>query len=84
MKEEHRQLLQERMGQRAGNSLVLLESLYFRPVFTIDHVKSVTGLTYTNANTLVRDLCEVCILTEITGQKRNRAFSYAPYLAFFS
>ena len=84
MKEEHRQLLQERMGQRAGNSLVLLESLYFRPVFTIDHVKSVTGLTYTNANMLVRDLCEVGVLTEITGQKRNRAFSYAPYLAFFS
>ncbi len=84
MKEEHRQLLQERMGQRAGNSLVLLESLYFRPVFTIDHVKSVTGLTYTNANTLVKDLCEVGVLTEITGQKRNRAFSYAPYLAFFS
>ncbi len=32
---------------------------------------------------LIKELCDLGILEEITGQKRNRAFSYAPYLDFF-
>lgn len=39
--------------------------------------------TYPNANKLVNDLCDVGLLEEITGQKRNRAFAYAPYLDIF-
>jgi Fic family protein len=83
MKEQHRQLLEEKMGQRAGKSLMLLGSLYFRPVFAISHVESATGLSYPNANTLVKDLCDLGLLKEITGQKRNRAFAYQPYLEIF-
>jgi hypothetical protein len=32
-----------------------------------------------NAIALIKDLCTLGLLEEITGQKRNRAFSYAPY-----
>lgn len=83
MKEEHRQLLIDNMGQRSGNAIALLESLYFRPIFTIEHAETVVGVSYTNANKLIKDLCDIGILQEITGQKRNRAFSYAPYLQVF-
>jgi Fic family protein len=83
LKEKHRQLVLDQMGQRSGNAIALLESLYFRPIFTVKHAESVTGLSYTNANVLIKDLCDLSLLTEITGQKRNRAFSYAPYLAIF-
>jgi Fic family protein len=83
MKEQHRQLVLEKMGRRSGNGIALLESLYFRPIFNIEHVEAVTELSYPNANTLVKDLCNIGLLKEITGQKRNRAFSYAPYLEVF-
>jgi Fic family protein len=71
------------MGCRSGNGIALLESLYFKPIFTVEHVETVTELSYPNANALVKDLCKIGLLEEITGQKRNRAFSYAPYLEVF-
>lgn len=83
LKEEHRQLVLNSMGRRSGNAIALLESLYFRPIFTVEHAEAVTNLSYPNANTLIRDLSDIGLLQEITGQKRNRAFSYAPYLAVF-
>jgi Fic family protein len=48
------------------------------------HVETTTKLAYTNSNALIKDLCEIGLLQEITGQKRNRAFSYAPYLEVFA
>jgi Fic family protein len=83
LKEEHRQLVLNRMGRRSGNAIALLESLYFRPIFTVEHAEAITNLSYPNANTLIKDLSDIGLLQEITGQKRNRAFSYEPYLAVF-
>lgn len=83
LKEEHRILLLDQMGRKSGNAIALLETLYFKPIFTVEHAMEVTGLSYPNANKLVKDLCDVGLLEEITGQKRNRAFCYAPYLAVF-
>lgn len=83
LKDEHRQLVLDRMGRRSGNAIALLESLYFRPIFTVEHAEAITNLSYPNANTLIKDLSDIGLLQEITGQKRNRAFSYEPYLAVF-
>lgn len=83
LKEEHRQLVLNAMGRRSGNAIALLESLYFRPIFTVEHAEAITNLSYPNANALIKNLSDIGLLQEITGQKRNRAFSYAPYLAVF-
>jgi Fic family protein len=83
LKEEHRQLVLNKMGRKSGNAIALLESLYFRPIFTVEHAAAITNLSYPNANTLIKDLSDIGLLQEITGQKRNRAFSYAPYLTVF-
>lgn len=83
LKEKHRQLVLNEMGRRSGNAIALLESLYYKPIFTVEHAEVITNLSYPNANTLIKDLSDIGLLKEITGQKRNRAFSYAPYLAVF-
>jgi Fic family protein len=83
LKEEHRQLVLNKMGRRSGNAITLLESLYFRPIFTVEQAATTTNLSYPNANTLIKELRDIGLLQEVTGQKRNRAFSYAPYLAVF-
>ncbi len=73
------------MGRRrkSGNAIALLESLYFKPIFTVKHAEKITNLSYPNANSLIKELTNIGLLQEITGQKRNRAFSYAPYLDVF-
>jgi len=83
LKEEHRQLVISAMGRKSGNAIALLESLYFRPIFNVEYAQTVINLSYPNANTLIKNLCDIGLLKEITGQKRNRAFSYAPYLDVF-
>lgn len=83
LKEEHRQLLLDRMGRRSGNAIALLESLYFKPIFKVEHAEDITNLSYPNANTLIKNLIKLGLLKEITGQKRNRAFAYTPYLDVF-
>jgi len=83
LKEEHRQLVLNAMGRKSGNAIALLESLYFRPIFTVEHAEAITNLSYPNANTLIKNLSDIGLLQEITGQKRNRAFSYEPYLSVF-
>jgi Fic family protein len=83
LKEEHRQLLLGEMGRKSGSAIALLESLYFKPIFTVEHVAEITNLSYPNANALIKKLVGIGLLQEITGQKRNRVFSYAPYLDVF-
>lgn len=85
LKEEHRQIVMERMGNRkAGNAIALLEKLYYQPVFNMEMAQEFTQLSYTNANILVKELCHIELIQEITGNKRNRTFTYDPYLSIFN
>jgi Fic family protein len=83
LRESHRRMVNENMGKGAGRALNLLEQLYMRPVVSVNQVAAITKLTFPNANALVEAFERLGLLTEITGQKRNRAFAYRPYLDFF-
>ncbi|WP_353929872.1 Fic family protein [Okeanomitos corallinicola TIOX110] len=83
MKEEHRQLVLNEMGRRSGNAITLLESLYFKPIVAVENVQEIIQLSYPNANTLIKEMCDLGLLQEITGQKRNRVFAYQPFLDVF-
>ncbi len=84
LREEHRRLIADSMGRGAGKALVLLEALYPRPIITVQSATELTGLSFASANALVRHLVTLNILRESTGQKRNRVFSYQPYLDLLS
>ena len=47
-------------------------------------VEKLTGLSTPNANALIQSLVSLGLLKEVTGQKRNRRYIYAPYWALFS
>lgn len=57
--------------------------LIARPMVSVEDVRAITGTTYAAANQLVTRFQELGILTEITGQKRNRRFRYDSYIALF-
>ncbi|HYM70541.1 MAG TPA: Fic family protein, partial [bacterium] len=84
MREEHRTLVLERLTSGTGNALTLLESLYQRPIVSVQHVAEITKLAFPNANALVARMEQLNLLREITGRKRNRRFAYQPYLELFA
>jgi Fic family protein len=83
LREQHRTRLLSEFGRSAGPAGGLLEFLYQQPIVSVQMVRHRTGLSYSNANALVGRLVELGILTEVTGQRRNRRFSYQPLLALF-
>jgi Fic family protein len=80
---QHRTRLLSQLGRSAGAAGGLLEFLYQQPIVSVQMVRDRTGLSYSNANALVGRLVDLGILTETTGQRRNRRFSYEPLLALF-
>lgn len=83
MREAHRALIVSNLGKRTDRGLRLLERLYDVPVVTGTSVEKIADLTPPNANALIRSLVDLGLLQEVTGQKRNRRFIYAPYWALF-
>jgi Fic family protein len=65
-------------------SLRLFELLPMMPRFTIDRIKLELKTTFPTANAAAKILEELGIVTEITGQARNRSFSYQPYIDLIS
>ena len=50
------------------------------PRFTIDRVRQSLNTTFPTANAAVKVLESLGIVTEITGQKTNRSYSYQRYI----
>lgn len=84
LREEHRAAIADHLGRAAGNAHRVLESLFDRPIVSVNEVQRVIGTTYPAANNLVGRLADLGILVEITGFARNRRFRYEPYVRLFT
>ena len=84
MREEHRALVTGNLGRATGRALTVLEGLYFRPIVNVNTVAQIASLSFARANALVGELELLGLLREMTGRRRNRVFSYEPYMALFS
>ncbi|HEY7198255.1 MAG TPA: helix-turn-helix domain-containing protein, partial [Gaiellaceae bacterium] len=81
LRDEHRRQIQE---QTSGvNGLRLLDLLFERPLIHVNLVKDSLGISFVTANKLVEQLTSLGVVEEITGRKRDRIFSYTPYVALF-
>jgi Fic family protein len=81
LREDHRRVVQEHTG--GVNGLRLLDLLYERPLVHVNLVKDKLGIAFVTANKLIDQLAGLGIVDEITGRKRDRIFSYTPYVALF-
>ena len=84
LRERHRALISDRLGNAAGNGNRVLEGLFRQPFITVPGVRRLIGTTYPPANALVTRLVDAGILEERTGRRRNRVFAYGPYLRIFA
>ena len=84
LREEHRSILIENLGKGAANGLKLLESLYQRPIFTVNIVADFLDLSPQASNSLTERMEKLGLVREITGNRRNRIYRYDPYIELFS
>ena len=61
-------------------ALRLFELLPLMPRFTIEQARQKLDTTFPTATAAVKLLHDLGMLTELTGQKKNRLFSYAAYV----
>jgi Fic family protein len=80
LRDAHFELIAGNLGKRAGGGQALLRQLFHQPVISVNEVAKVIGTTYPPANELVDRFVEMGLLTDVTGQKRNRFFRYQPYI----
>ena len=83
LRDEHRRLVSGDFGGMASNGLRVLEELYTHPMVQVKNIQTWLGTAYPTANNLVERMVDCGILTELTGQSRNRVFSYQSYLELF-
>ena len=84
LREKHRSAITAHLGRAAGSGHKVLETLYKRPIVSVHDVQKITGTTYASANTLVSRLETQGVLSEITGNARNRRFRYDAYVRLFT
>ncbi|MBL8388269.1 MAG: Fic family protein [Hydrogenophaga sp.] len=75
---DRRRLLQHAKAGPA--SYRLFELLPTMPRFTVERARVALNTTFPTASAAVKVLEEVGIVTELTGQRKNRSFSYAAYI----
>lgn len=84
LREAHRAAITNRLGRAAANGHRVLESLFDRPIISVNDVRLMTATTFAAANILVGRLVDIGVLKEITGYARNRRFRFDPYIALFT
>ena len=65
-------------------SLRLFELPPVMPHFSVEHVRQRLETTFPTASAAVRLLEDIGIVSELTGQKKNRIYSYHAYVALLS
>lgn len=70
-------------ARRQDNAQLVMKNLYARPIVDVRQVKDWIGNTTNTASSLINDLVQHGVLTEITQQRRNRLFMFHDYVALF-
>ncbi|MDR0274643.1 MAG: Fic family protein [Burkholderiaceae bacterium] len=79
---DRRKLLQSPKASPA--SYRLFELLPMMPRFTVDHARRQLRTSFPTANAAVRMLQQLGVVAEVTGQKKNRSYSYPAYVALLA
>ncbi len=79
---DRRRLLE---SPKAGSaSYRLFELLPMMPRFTVEHVRQKLDTSFPTANAAVKVLEDLGIVAEMTGQRKNRSYSYQAYIELLS
>lgn len=83
LREEHRQKIIDGFDRSAAMPLRLLDRLYGLPIIDVNMTTEYLDTSFPTANKIIARFVEIGILTELTGQRRNRVYYYHAYLRQF-
>ena len=72
-----------KMGKRIPLAKKVIYYLYKYPIVNPGYLVDEFGISKQTVNSMIHDLVKLKILTEITGQKRNRLFVFQDYINLF-
>lgn len=72
-----------KMGKRIPLAKKVIYYLYKYPIVNPGYLVDEFGISKQTANSMIHELVKLKILTEITGQKRNRLFVFQDYINLF-
>ena len=78
-----REVLPRFSHRRQENAQRLMLQLYAQPVTDVKMVTRLLSTTTNTATSLIKDLVDFGVLTEMTGQRRNRLFLFRDYVELF-
>lgn len=78
-----REVLPRFSHRRQENAQRLMRHLYAQPVTDVKMVTKLLSTTPNTAASLINDLVEYGVLSEMTGQRRNRLFLFHDYIRLF-
>lgn len=84
LKKEIEERIISNFGRRGPIGLILLNELFRHPFVSVKDVETITGLSKKTAGSLVNAFVENQIISEVTGNRRNRLYIFEPYLALFN
>ncbi|MDJ0910992.1 MAG: Fic family protein [Woeseiaceae bacterium] len=84
LREMDRNRIVNELGRVAGNALKVHEALFRFPMVSVNPIAELLDVSFASANRLVERLVDVGILTEATGNARNRVFRYQNYINIFA
>ncbi|HEY3747853.1 MAG TPA: Fic family protein [Pseudonocardiaceae bacterium] len=70
-------------GMASAAPLTLIDALFDKPVINVKVASELLGRSVMSTNTMINRFCDLKILTEVTGHKRNRRFRFDRYLTLF-
>ncbi len=73
-----------RLGRKIPKAKELVINLYRNPRVTAADVCKILTVTPKTANELLQDFIDLNVLAEVTGNRRNRVFSFVEYVNLFS
>jgi len=71
-------------ARMSANAFTLLDHLFEQPLINVNAARDRLEISYVAANGLIRELCELGVLSETTGGSRNRVFRFGPYIDLFA
>lgn len=72
------------LGRSASTTMRVFRVLCEHPLATLNRICEATGLSFPAASKAMQQLEQLHIMGEITGQQRNRVFSYQQYLSILN
>ncbi len=83
LKRSTEEVITSQFGRRGAMALVMLNHLLEHPFASVKDVEQRTGLSKKAAGDLVQTFVDHAIMEEVTGNTRNRLFTFGPYLDLF-